>query len=220
MSDLAKSHILAHRGSWNDSITKNSREALSRALLAGYGLETDIRDLDGALVVSHDPPKTSDDIISFEWLLDFYVSNKCDGVLALNIKSDGLATIADDTLRRYGVSQYFVFDMSIPDMLAYLKADMPAYSRVSEYEPEPALADRCSGIWLDNFTGQFPQVAAAVKLQALGKPIAVVSPELHRRPHLAVWEELSNRVDLTMSSILLCTDFPDEAASFFRSATL
>ena len=220
MSNLSTSNILAHRGSWNSDIPKNSREALSRALLAGYGLETDIRDLDGALVVSHDPPKTSDDIIPFDWLLEFYVANRCTGVLALNIKSDGLAAMSKAALLRHGVSAYFVFDMSIPDTLWYLNADMPAYSRVSEYEPEPALADRCSGIWLDNFTGNFPQVDATIKLQALGKPIAIVSPELHKRPHEAFWASLRDQAGLDMSSILLCTDFPDEAASFFRSATL
>lgn len=219
MSMLALSNILAHRGSWNSDIPKNSRDALSRALLAGYGLETDIRDLDGELVVSHDPPKTSDDIISFDWLLEFYVANNCRGMLALNIKSDGLAGMTKMALQRHGVSTYFVFDMSIPDTLWYLNADMPAYSRVSEYEPKPALADRCSGIWLDNFTGTFPQVDAAMKLQALGKPIAIVSPELHRRPHEAFWVSLKDQAGLDLSSILLCTDFPDEARSFFKGAT-
>ncbi|WP_432331915.1 hypothetical protein RMR10_001165 [Agrobacterium rosae] len=220
MSDLARTNILAHRGSWNDNIPKNSREALSRALLAGFGLETDIRDLDGTLVISHDPPKMSDDVIPFDWLLDFYISNNCSGILALNIKSDGLAAMSEAALRHYGITQYFVFDMSIPDMLAYLRAGMPAYSRVSEYEPKPALAAECSGIWLDNFTGGFPQEAAAVELHGLGKPIAIVSPELHKRPHEAFWSSLRNQAGLDMSSILLCTDFPDEAALFFGSPTL
>jgi hypothetical protein len=220
MSTLVQGNILAHRGSWNADVAKNSREALSRALLAGFGLETDIRDLDGALVISHDPPTHSDDIIPFEWLLDFYVSNACTGVLALNIKADGLASKADEALRRAGVMRYFVFDMSIPDMLAYLRAGMPVYSRVSEFEPEPALKAESAGIWLDNFTGTFPQVETAARLAADGKPIAIVSPELHKRPHAAFWAALRDDAGPAMSSMLLCTDFPDEAALFFGSATL
>ncbi|MET0746739.1 MAG: hypothetical protein ABWY49_00980 [Rhizobium sp.] len=219
MRGLAKSNILAHRGSWNAGIGKNSREALSRALLAGFGLETDLRDCNGALVISHDPPMQSDDIIPFEWLLDFYVSNACTGVLALNVKADGLASMTAEALRRHGVTRYFVFDMSIPDMLAYLRAGMPTYSRVSEYEPQPALEAETAGIWLDNFTGAFAQVDTAAKLAADGKPVAVVSPELHKRPHEALWTSLRDRAGLDMSSLLLCTDFPDEAALFFGSAT-
>jgi len=220
MSMLVRGNILAHRGSWNGDIAKNSRAALSRALLGGFGLETDIRDLDGALVISHDPPRHSDDIIPFEWLLDFYVSNACTGMLALNIKADGLAAISGEALRRYGVTRYFAFDMSIPDMLAYVRAGMPVYSRVSEYEPAPALAAESSGIWLDNFNGAFPQTETAARFLAHGKPIAIVSPELHRRPHESLWTSLRDHSELDMSSLLLCTDFPDEAALFFGSATV
>lgn len=219
MSKLVASNILAHRGWWDQDIAKNSRQALSRALLQGFGLETDIRDLDGALVISHDPPTRSSDVIPFEWLLDFYASNACTGMLALNVKADGLAALTEEALRRYGVTQYFVFDMSIPDMLSYLRAAMPVYSRVSEYEPEPALAAESSGIWLDNFTGAFPQIETAGRLAVDGKPIALVSPELHRRPHEAFWTSLRDDGGLDMSSLLLCTDFPQEAAQFFGGAT-
>lgn len=215
---LASINILAHRGSWNHEIAKNSRQALSRALLGGFGLETDIRDLDGKLVISHDPPKYADDVIAFEWLLDLYASNACRGVLALNIKADGLMGQAKSALESYGISSYFAFDMSIPDMLPYVRNGMVAYSRVSEYEPQPALIDECSGIWLDNFTGTFPQIETAVELGAYGKPIAIVSPELHKRPHEAFWSSLRDHSGLDLSSLLLCTDFPDEAAYFFGSA--
>ena len=216
---LAPANILAHRGSWNEDIARNSRQALSKALLAGFGLETDIRDLDGKLVISHDPPRYADDVIPFEWLLDLHASNNCRGILALNIKADGLMAQTKSALEAYGITRYFAFDMSIPDMLPYVRNGMTAYSRVSEYEPQPALIGECAGIWLDNFTGSFPQIETAGALEVYGKPIAVVSPELHKRPHEDFWASLRDHSDLNLSSLLLCTDFPDEAAYFFGSAT-
>ena len=60
--------ILAHRGFWTEPAEKNSREALERAFREGFGIETDIRDRNGALVVSHDPP-VGDGLMSFDELL-------------------------------------------------------------------------------------------------------------------------------------------------------
>ncbi len=45
--------LLAHRGYWSNGIPGNSPEALKRALECGYGIESDVRDYDGTLVISH-----------------------------------------------------------------------------------------------------------------------------------------------------------------------
>lgn len=52
-------NIIAHRGYWLNPSEKNTTLAFSRALQYGFGIETDFRDFDGALVVSHDPPSAS-----------------------------------------------------------------------------------------------------------------------------------------------------------------
>ena len=212
---MLREHILAHRGTWKIPSEKNSDEAISKALLAGYGLETDIRDLDGKLVVSHDMPR-SGEVRDIDWLLDIYASNGCRGVLALNIKADGLAALLKSKLDEYGVdrSRYFVFDMSIPDTLAYFNHDIPVYSRLSEYESELAFADKCEGVWLDNFTGDYPQIKRMKELVAAGRKVALVSPELHRRPHQAVWDAFGEAGLIENELSLICSDFPDEAAAF------
>ena len=56
MSKFASGKILAHRGIWSDSKSANHPEALTRALEMGFGIETDLRDRNCELVVSHDPP--------------------------------------------------------------------------------------------------------------------------------------------------------------------
>ena len=50
-------NILAHRGCWGQSVKRNSFEALKRALEEGFGIETDFRDCNGVIVISHDPPE-------------------------------------------------------------------------------------------------------------------------------------------------------------------
>jgi hypothetical protein len=43
--------------------------------------------------------------------------------------------------------------------------------------------------------------------------VAVVSPELHRRPHLTLWERL--KYLRNPSQVYLCTDLVKEAKEFF-----
>ena len=83
--------IISHRGYWKHEIEKNSLTALLRSLNTGFGLETDIRDYSGELVISHDIPGKS--VLSFDDFLQCSV-NLCvekNLTLGLNIKSDGLA---------------------------------------------------------------------------------------------------------------------------------
>ena len=84
---MDKGSILAHRGWWQKESEKNTPAALVRALSAGFGIETDIRDLNGELVISHDPPVDSQ--TTANWLFNQYNKIKANGRIALNIKSDG-----------------------------------------------------------------------------------------------------------------------------------
>ena len=86
---MKKSNILAHRGYWRDPKNRNALSALRAALEAGFGIETDIRDALGELVISHDPPR-SKDAVKFECFLDLVLATKSAGRIALNIKADGL----------------------------------------------------------------------------------------------------------------------------------
>ena len=52
--------LLAHRGLWNRPEEKNSLQALTASFNLGIGVETDIRDCDGSLVISHDPPRSAE----------------------------------------------------------------------------------------------------------------------------------------------------------------
>ena len=93
--------ILAHRGWWHQPKEKNSRTALARAFAAGYGIETDLRDCAGEIVVSHDMPQP--DAMTFDALLDLYLSYPTRPTLALNIKADGMAATIAEQLATRGI---------------------------------------------------------------------------------------------------------------------
>ena len=48
--------IISHRGFWLSSDEKNSNLAFQRSFQQHFGTETDIRDFNGELVISHDIP--------------------------------------------------------------------------------------------------------------------------------------------------------------------
>ena len=48
-------NIIAHRGLWSEDVNfQNTKLAFQNALKNGFGIETDIRDSNGELVISHD----------------------------------------------------------------------------------------------------------------------------------------------------------------------
>lgn len=199
--------ILAHRGLWRTPAEKNSRGALRTGLERGYGLETDVRDYGGRLVISHDPPTA--DALPLETLLDDYRGAGASGMLALNIKSDGLAAPLVAMLKSYGIANYFVFDMSVPDMRHYHRLGANAYSRHSDVETEIVGLDASRGVWLDAFQTDWYDAATIGRLLASKKQVAVVSPELHGRDRTPVWTML-REVEDANERLLCCTDYPDE----------
>src|SRR5262249_51989896 len=142
---------------------------------------------DRTLVVSHDPP--SGPSLLLEEVLESHKRIGPALPLALNVKSCGLAAALAELLARYGVARSFVFDMAVPDALDYAHRGLDAFTRVSEYEAEPAFYALARGVWVDCFREDWIGDSAVAPHLAAGKSVALVSPELHRRPHEAVWRK-------------------------------
>lgn len=207
--------FLAHRGQWTLPAEKNSPAALEAALAAGFGIETDFRDQAGQLVIAHDtaPPGAQ--------LADtfFRAAASAPGgapPLALNIKADGLRALLKPLLQRYALTDYFCFDMSVPETLAYRRDGLRFFTRESEYEAVPALYADAAGVWMDQFHSEWITPDHIRRHLAASKQVALVSPELHGRPHLAFWERLRQAGLHRESSVMLCTDFPAAARDFFH----
>ncbi len=208
-----KMKIISHRGYWKSEEEKNTALAFHRSFKLGFGTETDVRDHNGKLVISHDIPDEKAMLFSdFLDILSDY--NSLD--IALNIKSDGLSTEIEKSLSSANLNHnFFVFDMSIPDMKSYFNTNgIEVYSRMSEVERKPVWNDLCHGIWLDSFGNEWYEMSDIVQVLSLGKKVCVVSSELHKRSYKKQWELLLEFKE--NKNLILCTDIPETAKNYFR----
>ena len=204
---------LAHRGLWSEPDERNTLDAFRGAFAHGWGVELDVRDLDGVLVISHDPPAA--DALTFAAVVEAYVAHGCPGRLAVNVKADGLEALIAEALSPVDGARWFAFDMSVPDTLRYERGNLPYFTRHSDLEAVPALYEAADGVWLDDFAGGFvTQERIAAHLQA-GKRVAVVSPELHGRDREPVWAEWRTWPVWASDDVFLCTDHPSQAQEVF-----
>lgn len=206
--------IISHRGYWKTADEKNTRTAFARSFAMGFGTETDVRDLHGRLVISHDIPVNT--AMSIENYLSDLAHFKCHGLTqALNIKSDGLAIPLANYMRECA-HPWFVFDMSIPDMVQHLRVGNPCFARMSEYENFPlAFVGQIKGIWLDAFKSTWYSTEVIQSLLDHGLQVCVVSPELHgRSDYEGLWRDL--RSISANKGLILCTDLPEAANSLLK----
>lgn len=209
--------ILSHRGYWKRVDEKNTKIAFERSFQLGFGTETDIRDLNGELVISHDPPTIDCQYLT---VADFFKIYKIwgDGLqLALNIKSDGLQRKLMQLIIDFNITNYFVFDMSIPDTIGFIKNNTKFFTRQSEYEIDPAFYTQADGVWLDEFNGHWIDDEVIQKHIKNGKKVCIVSPELHKRSYNIEWDNYKN-IFLKDSEhkISICTDLPEKANFFLN----
>lgn len=201
--------IICHRGLWEHNSEKNSKVAFLRGYEFGFGTETDIRDLNGEVVISHDPPHSL--CLRFSDYLD--ITPK-DVLIALNVKSDGIAMTVGQILKEKRHSNLFFFDMSIPDLFSYRKLQLPFAVRVSEFEPfKSGLELDAKYIWLDCLDSLWYSTQQLESLLNTGKKIVIVSEELHGRNHNEQWSQIKKLRD--QEQIVLCTDFPLDAVAYF-----
>lgn len=201
--------IISHRGYWKTPEEKNTSVAFRRSFELGFGTETDVRDRDGELVISHDPASADS-----QTLEDFLkLAEKFNLPLALNIKSDGLAVKLHQLMSGYS-GQWFVFDMSVPDMRQHLNAENPVYGRLSDVEPSVPWADECRGIWLDSFSSDWLEGVHIENFLNVYNQVCCVSSELHQRHPATLWEKLLRFKK--HDQLMLCTDQPEEARLYFK----
>ena len=207
--------ILSHRGYWKTAEEKNTRIAFERSFELGFGTETDLRDVCGKIVISHDMPKG--DEITFEEVLQIMDGRNLP--LALNIKADGQADEILRLLAKYNHTNYFTFDMSIPDLVVQVKKGVNAFSGMSDINRNAPLFEKVSGIWLDAFNEEWYNENDIFELLAQNKKVCIVSSDLHKRDTAKQWEMLKNSEIATDKNIgdniMLCTDKPEEAKEYF-----
>lgn len=205
---------LSHRGYWKEASEKNKPMAFQRSFSLGFGTETDIRDYNGKLVISHDI--ANENCMDVRHFFEIYNKHNNSLSLALNIKSDGLQTKLKELLEHFSITNYFVFDMSVPDALGYLKQDLKTFTRQSEYEKEPSFYNKAIGIWLDEFHDHWVTKNVIETHLNNKKQICIVSPDLHKRNYMSEWAHYKQiEQELGINNLMLCTDYPEIAKEFF-----
>lgn len=206
--------IISHRGFWSDKCDKNSLASFKRSFELGYGTETDIRDLDGTIVISHDMPTSDNMPLTLDALLALYATYT-PKTLALNVKADGLQEPVARLLNKHTIENYVLFDMSIPDLIQTSKAGLKFVTRLSEYELEMPFDNLSSGVWVDEFNESWVTPEAIFKLSHTQCRVFIVSSELHGRDHIPQWLELKKNRIHELNNIVLCTDFPRRAEEYY-----
>ena len=129
--------IIAHRGWWKTPEEQNALTAFARAFDAGIGVELDVRDFSGDLVVSHDPPVwrigDNGDVLPppvfFKEALNLLGDRP--NILAVNVKSCGLAPWF---AKLKAPKNWFFFDMAQPDEHYYRSLKLPVLDSFEEYD--------------------------------------------------------------------------------------
>lgn len=209
--------IIAHRGAWSEPSQKNSLESVEKAFQLFDGVEIDVRDYCGELVVSHDPANS----FSVPLMEYFHLKNAKDKIWALNIKADGLSRCLAHLLKEYQIKSYFCFDMSIPETMRYFSDGLAVFMGVNDVmETGTIIRNSSSGAWLDSFSNHlWYDEKSLLKIFQNFPRVCIVSEELHGRSPKKQWELIkkthSQKFQDNEYGITLCTDIPEKARSFF-----
>ncbi len=139
------------------------------------GVEIDLRDKGGRLIMEHDPFSDGPDF-------DGYLARYRHDTMILNIKSEAIEWRVLEEIQKAGtVRDYFFLDSSFPMIMKLVaKGERRVAVRFSEREPIEyalALAGKIDWVWVDCFTRlpldgtSYPQLKKHFK-------ICIVSPEL------------------------------------------
>lgn len=137
--------------------------------------------------------------------------------MALNVKADGIQELLKAQLEQYQIRNYFVFDMSVPEMVLYKHKKMDFFTRRSDVEKECVLYKDALGVWIDAFYDDMWGMLDSAKIDLNnGKRIVIVSPELHGRDKSRMWNAIKSIKLYMQEEFYLCTDYPNEAQEVFE----
>lgn len=146
---------------------------------ADCGVEIDLRDYDGDLVLQHDPFKSGE---LFSNYIEFYKHS----LMILNIKSEGIEIRTRELLYSHGIRNYFFLDSSFGMVYKLWQLDEHNIAaRFSEFESlSSVLANkgRLNWVWVDCFTDLYINRSDYMALKEAKFRLCLTSPDLLGRP--------------------------------------
>ncbi len=181
----------------------NTLEHLRR-VPAEHGVEIDVRDYDGDLVLAHDPLEDG------ERLNDFLAGVRHATVI-FNVKCDGLEGRILELAGRHDIEDFFFLDVANPTLVGLARrGERRVAVRYSEYEPIEfalAFAGLADWVWVDCFT-HLPLDRASHRRLTEHFKICLVSPELQRHPRDTIQAYRRQLEGMAVDAV--CTDFPED----------
>lgn len=208
-------NVIAHQGYWLTEIEKNSVEAFHRAFSLDTGVKADLRDLDGEIVISHQLPMHNENLLTLDDLFIIYNNYQKPLPLAFNIKSDGLQDMIKEKVDKHGISNYFLYNLSMSEQIQALKKNLKCYGRQSEYESQAILYNDICGVWIDEFSDEWVDDGLLTEHMNNNKQLCISSPELHDREYLDAWQKYLKLPEILRRHCFLCTNMPEKARDFF-----
>ena len=169
------------------------------------GIEFDLRDSAGELIVTHDAFTTGQ---RFEEFLSFCDPSK---FYIVNVKCEGIESAALLLLEKYGIRNFFFLDCSIPAMVKLGKAGENRLAvRFSEYESLQTVLSMkqfVSWVWIDTFSRLPISKETLEFFKAVGLKTCLVSPELQQQPaRICEYIETMKSEDMKLDAV--CTKAP------------
>lgn len=144
------------------------------------GMEFDVRDSDGLVLVTHDPFTKAIDLESFVIRIPkikefFYI---------VNIKSEGIEEKVREILDKYEMSNFVFLDSSFPTIARMSKEGEKRFAiRASEYESIQTaveMSGKVQWVWIDCFKSIEHIPMQVMIAKGCGYNVCLVSPELHK----------------------------------------
>jgi len=167
------------------------------------GVEIDIRDYDGGLVLTHEPFTKGDS-------LEEYLKNYHHKFIIFNTKVDGITSHILELVKKYNIKDYFFLDLANPTLIWQAnKGVRDIAARFSEYEPVEAclaLKGKVEWVWVDCFNS-IPLNQENYSVLSKHFKLCLVSPEMQGHP--LDWIEKFKQDFKQMPIQAVCTDRPD-----------
>ena len=224
----SKLKIFAHRGLWKNRKEKNSIEAIERAFLNGFDVETDLRIVNGEFIISHDLPKINDYCLHLELLLKI-LKKYPKRTIALHFKYDDWRKPEALNIIKYlkpYKRQVFLFDMSINfcELLKKTASSILVGVSVGDKnyhagfaEIGDALNANIDFIWADEYR-KFYDLNLFNKIKQNNKKVFCISPDLaqgvgHPKAVVGFEKYILNLIKWGVNG--LCTDKPKEVRKIY-----
>ena len=172
-----------------------------KALPTEFGVELDLRDSSGELILQHDP------FIEGEKFSD-YIAHYQHGTMILNIKSERIEHKVLELVQKHNITDYFFLDSSIP--MIYLLSNMGErksavrFSEIESIETALLMADKVNWVWVDCFNRLPISQESYQRLKQAGLKLCLVSPELQGRVEdIPAYKEYLNQQGIIFDAI--CT---------------